>query len=411
MKKQRILLLIILMLSLIRIPVSAASLSDAFSLDPESLIPEEFTISDLHDLDMEELLSQIPFSDITIGPLLVPADSSRRSDLLALQLLGLCSGHTKDNTRLLFDSAGLEILDQVHYDKDRNDSSHTSAFTIGAGSVLRGFAVKKALVIAVRGTDGGEWYSNFDIVPSRKEEALFAENFLLCAEEIFLELMPWLEQETEDPEDPPLIIICGHSRGAACANLLGLLINAYQSPEQVYVYTFASPATIRRDTPIDADENIFNYINPCDIVPEVPFCSWNFTRAGTDILLSVKDPKLQEVITEDLEQLISMAPSVTDYYHSRLSLTSEGIDPETGLTPYEGMLLLVNEALDDTNTGLKDAQDLFSTDTISEDSPWRPMIRILEDLKDDDGALAVRLLNQHLPTTYLKLINELLTGE
>ena len=74
------------------------------------------------------------------------------------------------------------------------------------------------LIVAVRGTDGaGAWASNFDVTPSRDFDSPYAENFDLCARDILGTLEPYLTDE-------PLVLVCGHSRGAACANLLGLLL-------------------------------------------------------------------------------------------------------------------------------------------------------------------------------------------
>ena len=80
----------------------------------------------------------------------------------------------------------------------------------------------------IRGTNDGEWYSNFDFAPSHSADAVFAENFLFAAQNVFLSL-----DEILKGEENPLLLVAGHSRGAACANLLGVLLDAAYDPANV----------------------------------------------------------------------------------------------------------------------------------------------------------------------------------
>ena len=68
-------------------------------------------------------------------------------------------------------------------------------------------------------------------------------------------------------------------------NILGIKLKK----EDFYSYTFAASSGMNISSKIDpkADEynNIFNIINPNDIVPKVPFTTWGFRRYGIDILI------------------------------------------------------------------------------------------------------------------------------
>ena len=221
---------------------------------------------------------------------MLPEDPSQPSLQLAQALLNLSDVFSQQDTTELLDSFGFTVLLQEHYDKSPEDPSHTCAFTVALGELPRPDGMRPVLLILIRGTSAGEWYSNFDISPSRDPDSRFSENFLFCAEDVFLSLKDILDQLPEETA----IIATGFSRGAACANLLGILLNEYKDPENIYIYTFACPAVIQADTNLQEQNNIFNYINPMDLVPRLPFEKWGFQRAGTDILLPTDDPSLKE---------------------------------------------------------------------------------------------------------------------
>ena len=84
--------------------------------------------------------------------------------------------------------------------------------------------------------------------------------------------------------------IAGFSRAAAVSNVVaGTLVNTGFLPrEDVYAYTFATPAAIR-NPPREGYENIFNIINPADLVPQVMPAEWGYGRYGKDLFLSVQE--------------------------------------------------------------------------------------------------------------------------
>ena len=353
-------------------------------------------------------------SEISIGQLLVPEPSSLRSDYLALQLLALNCGYTAEDTQTLYRAAGLNVLSQSHYDKEETDPSHTCAFTIGEGIVRQNVLfTKKALVVTIRGTASGEWYSNFDFCPSHSDEAVFAENFLFCAEDVFLTLKDYL-----DKEEDPMVLITGYSRGAACAALLGLLTNEYLGPDRVHIYAFACPAVVRRDAEFPACSNIFNYINPCDMVPRLPLSQWGFVRIGQDIVLKCADENLKETLDRYSETLYKAAPSIRSYYNDRHSLTDSGLS-EDGITSFESMLILCRylvpaapDLLSDTaDAGNNPGDDLSAVFDAMENSDLYPLAQIGNELSSDRFVLGKTILHQHLPDIYAELIRILLLEE
>ena len=84
--------------------------------------------------------------------------------------------------------------------------------------------------------------------------------------------------------------LSGFSRAAAVSNLAaGFLNQAGVFPkEDVYAYTFATPAAVRQP-PESGYENIFNVIDPMDPVPQVMPASWDYGRYGTSLYLPVQE--------------------------------------------------------------------------------------------------------------------------
>ena len=121
----------------------------------------------------EELIEG-PAPELPAGELALPADNRQFEIGFARQVLSLCSGHTAENERKLLENAGFEVLVQNNFDKAADDPAHTCAYTIGAKTVEYNGAERTLLLVAIRGTNAGEWYSNFDIAESQSDDAVFA---------------------------------------------------------------------------------------------------------------------------------------------------------------------------------------------------------------------------------------------
>ncbi len=360
------------------------------------------------DGSMADLLTMAQMPALPIGTPALPESSSEYSKFLAMQALQLCSGHTADATRSLFETAGFEVVKQQNFDKDDADPSHTCAWTLAKRELDYAGETRTLYTIAVRGTNGGEWYSNFDFAPSHDDGAQYAENFLACAQEVLM----GVQEELMSAEDP-LILVCGHSRGAACANLVGLLLDeAAQDSEGIFVYTFATPTTVRGDALKKDYPNIFNHINPCDLVPMVPLCGWGYGRAGTDILLP-GDEEQAAKLAAGLGSLLLLAPDISSYYDDRHSLTGPGLSDE-GMTAFEVMNLLTGSFLlaDGGFGGMGAGGDMSGggmdmSAMLSPESDLAPLFGILASGMADGGAGTMKLLMQHMPATYLSLLTNM----
>lgn len=327
-------------------------------------------------------------TDVTL-----PENSKTFSWTLAKQLLGLCTGNTQEGTAARFTQAGFtEVLHQ-NYDKPDSDTSHTSAYSVGKRVMTVNGEERTVLLVSIRGTNAGEWYSNMDFAPSLDPDTAYAENFYQAAQDIYTGLKMVLEQETD-----PVILVSGHSRGAACAGLLGLLLNTDRGLDDVYVYTFASPNTVRQTPSVDCS-NIFNIINPADPVTVTPVSALGFFRAGKDIVLS-GDPAAVKQAQTLSDAIGALSSTIPGYYNDKHSLTSAGLSDD-GITAYEVAKMLAANFIGGTDASAAQLK-LLSVARASESSDLYPFAKLIQSLFLSGNSDA--LFGNHMPEVYLELM-------
>lgn len=128
--------------------------------------------------------------------------------------------------------------------------------------------------------------------------------YFRASEEICTQLNEWISVSTERGAEVSVLLV-GHSRGGAIANLVASEIDdavahsasnadasksALADVAATYAYTFASPATTLSSSAHDARySNIFNIVNPADIMPYLPLQSWGYERYGVNLYLPSVD--------------------------------------------------------------------------------------------------------------------------
>ncbi len=177
-----------------------------------------------------------------------------------------------------------EVLDEV---LGMLDGTDVVAYTLAIKRVRSSEtgAEKELCVVAVRGSYGSEWLSNIKIESAEGDHDHLG--FTLAAGEIVADLE---ERAAElDPGVERTYLFCGHSRGGAVANLLASYadtVSALATADDVRAYTFAAPnCTSSADVREAAYDNIFNVLNPADLVPQLPLESWGYKRYGRDVWL------------------------------------------------------------------------------------------------------------------------------
>ncbi len=201
--------------------------------------------------------------------------------LAAMALSGAAYAGTEEQP------ASAAALEQLGFEEVRSFHRHSAdaaAYTFGVKRLALpegGTALLTAIVI--RGTgETVEWAGNLNLGPGGGHQGFTAaRDELLKHLEAYRSGLPAAENTK--------FLVTGHSRGGAVANLTAahLMDAGLAAGEDVYAYTFASPA-VSDEAAGEGYENIFNIVNGEDLVPCLPLAKWGYARYGTDLLLPAR---------------------------------------------------------------------------------------------------------------------------
>lgn len=170
------------------------------------------------------------------------------------------------------------------------------------------------------GSNGKQWDSNFD--PYAKESStnysgkkdlkgLVHLGFNDAKNYAYNNLKKYVD-ERGFGKDNTKILITGHSRGAATANLVAAKLIDEQNlaySRNIFTFAFATPNSAKKqitDKPGNDYSRIFNIINPEDFVVKVLPTSWNFDKFGTTYTLpSITNDKKWYVHTAAMQMFFS----------------------------------------------------------------------------------------------------------
>lgn len=192
--------------------------------------------------------------------------------------------------------------------------SNGAAYVVAGKDLVTGEGdPKKLLVISICGSFGFDFAD--DLLMGQDDHAEYGhEGFYNAAIELAMGILGKEGLVTDDT----VIFVCGHSRGAAVANLLAVELEEIlywaESKAKVCAYTFACPnAAGAAKVRMTECNTVFNIINPYDLVTLVPFDEWGFDRYGKDMLLF--DPH-SELPDGTVEEIIAIAKKLEgkDYY-------------------------------------------------------------------------------------------------
>ena len=188
---------------------------------------------------------------------------------------------TSDCIEDLFDSLGL-TEQVIEYPAPTMD---TIGYAIGSKKLTDDSGeVYTLIAVAVRGGGyGSEWGSNF-IVNTGIEHAGFWDN----AEKVYAGILEYITNIGAD--ENIRIWITGYSRAAAVSNLTAHRLNKASNAGEIpgldvggiFAYCFECPAGVKTtsDEYSTIDQNIFNIVNPVDIVPMMAPLYWDYSRYG-----------------------------------------------------------------------------------------------------------------------------------
>lgn len=199
-------------------------------------------------------------------------DCSERSDCLM----------AKAYSNLGFAEADTEYFYDIDYDEEAYGINQT-AFSFASKKIAGG---RNLIFVVIRGTPEGaeEWLSNLNVNDSRAQDAIYHEGFFLAVDQLQRHFAVFVKSRALDLQNSSLVIT-GHSRGAAVANLFAALLSDENliDTKKTFVYTFAAPNVTTRSDAHDAHYNfIWNIVNGEDLVPTLPPSNenWKFTKFG-----------------------------------------------------------------------------------------------------------------------------------
>lgn len=167
-----------------------------------------------------------------------------------------------------------------HYKISNNyysPSKTTSPFVIASKKVKHNGVEKNLIYIIIQGSNTKEaWQGNMMMSGDTYKNLDYHYTFKTVADNIEEKLNEYMN---ENRIDKSLVVITGHSRGAAAGNLLAKSLTGKTKYEKVYAYLFATPNTTK--SPDTSLKNIINICNELDFVTYMPFSAkWGFKKHG-----------------------------------------------------------------------------------------------------------------------------------
>lgn len=260
-----------------------------------------------------------------------------------------------------------EVLNIVTSDTD------VVAYTIARKHVEAATTARDIIVVSVRGSYGSEWLSNLDL---SRDEGGDHGGYVRAAQEITEQVKPWVAASRLAGSEVSVLLV-GHSRGGAVANLVAAELDdgratGVNAIEHVYAYTFASPATTLSATARDARyDNIFNIINPADVMPSLPLEAWGYERYGVDVSL----PEQGRAGFDELDERMRAEYAST----VGVACAADGSDAQ-----------VIDEVVSDIANGIASVEELITP---------KGMLEVARSM-----ALRVnpvRMLYSHYPSTYI----------
>jgi len=138
------------------------------------------------------------------------------------------------------------------------------------------------ILVAIQGTVDAQWQGNMDITGSTYNDSARDHSSFVNGKNI---VKNRLSTYMSGIPGNKILLITGHSRGAAVANLLAM--DMTNAGNKVFAYTFATP-----NTGLDAPgyyPNIFNFCFSDDFVCQSPLASWGYGKYGRTYWATAND--------------------------------------------------------------------------------------------------------------------------
>ena len=202
------------------------------------------------------------------------------------------------------------------------------------------------VVLTLRGTYRMEWLTNFE-----PTEAVTHDSFEKGARKAYDGLLDYIAKKQLGQDGRKLkIVVTGHSRGAACANLVAkMILDEGTAPEGVaskpfsskdlHAYSFATPNSTRDESRSDQRyATIYSIVNPEDFVTKVMPSAWGYGRYGKTYALPNKSTDYYKNYQEYRDGIEAWLQKNTDYtkyknYPNGLNEVSDYVNAVTKKVP------------------------------------------------------------------------------
>ena len=174
----------------------------------------------------------------------------------------------------------LEFFQKAGFIKPQSDDFNKPTGINTIGTLIAHKKVGETIVIGVSISGNNyqnEWLSNLTI-----ENDVRPKGFNNAAHTVMERVKKYIKDHNLSGD--LRLWVAGYSRAAAVSNLFAADAVESHLFGGVYAYTFATPRTTREQHP-KRYRNIYNMINPEDVVPMIPFPEWGYERYGTDLFL------------------------------------------------------------------------------------------------------------------------------
>lgn len=292
------------------------------------------------------IISEKALVDVTYSDEFVKRDNTQYySDISSLCVtLSAATYHSKDEVEAGLNSLGFEGEESINYDSDEENKV---AYTFAQ----REFNGEKTVIAVLRGSEGKEWVSNFNIAESaylNDDKSIlekgYHEGFYLAAQEFLAAFNEYAEKAGNVKN----VIITGHSRGGAVSNIAAAQLSD-QNKYKVFCYAYASP-NVKIMTEEDKAQGkyncIFNIVNPEDSFTYMPASQWGFARYGKEIGFDKTNTEVFEKFKAEYEEFYGK---------------SYGGGFENGYADVQGCFDIVAEKNPDLDTYYKDGNSAYKT--------------------------------------------------
>lgn len=210
--------------------------------------------------DDEEMNASVVYDDSFFSK-----KATKRNDSLALLSAGAASAvYDKSDIKAFLQKCGFTNKRDTVTDSNSDNLS----FNFGKRKIGR----KTVVAVILQGTaTKQEWKSNLNIgFDENMQTKTVHEGFNVTEKAVHKKLNTFLKKN-KLKKGSVKFWVTGHSRGAAVADIMAKRLSDTYGKENVYAYTFASPKVAKVSSKSAKKyTNIYNYVNPDDIVTRIP---------------------------------------------------------------------------------------------------------------------------------------------